>query len=281
MKVLILGEMTTVLDDEGTLIFNQRQVFHREIMTGLALTRDPITSERLIRMLCSEADRDLAGTITMLTSLVHETRAAISPGRLINEPGKGYRLARFPEDHIDVDDFQDLVTQGLTAYAKAGRDGELARAADALLRALSLWTGKPGDPMLPDLPATSAMEIERERLCGLRREAIRGYIEIQLSRGRQSIALGAWIRRYLIDDPTDERLHALLMLTEVKIGRSDAALQAYQDAADMLQRIVESPPGPILTELRDRIINGHNNWPQDPRLALTAALPSGPYPSAV
>lgn len=270
MKTLILGEMTTVLDDEGKLIFNRRQVFHREIMTALALHTEPLPSERLIRMLCREADRDLAGTITQLTSLVHQTRAAISPGRLVNEAGKGYRLARFPEeDVIDVDDFQDLVAKGLEAHAKASTYGDLARAAESLLQAVMLWRHKPGEPLLPDLPDTPSMADERERLCGLRRKAVQTYVEIQLSRGRQSPDLGAWIRRFLADDPADEFLYALLMLNEFRIGRAAAALQAYQDAADALHRTVESPPGRTLTRLRDRIVSGASDWPQNPRLALS------------
>lgn len=58
-------------------------------------------------------------------------------------------------------------------------------------------------------------------------------------------------------------------LNEFRIGRYTVALQAYQDAADALYKTVESPPGWALTRLRDRILSGAGNWPQDPCLALS------------
>jgi DNA-binding SARP family transcriptional activator len=132
----------------------------------------------------------------------------------------GYLLRLRPGD-TDAQVFEALVGEGRRAYAA----GDPERAAAQLAEALALWHGSP----LADVPPTTLVETEAERLADLRLDAAELRITAELASGSHAQVIPE-LRRLLADHSLRENLWLLLMRALDGAGRHAEALEAYGQA---------------------------------------------------
>ena len=150
----------------------------------------------------------------------------------------GYLLRLRPGD-IDAQVFEALVGEGRRAYAA----GEPERAAAQLAEALALWHGSP----LADVPPTTLVETEAERLADLRLDAAELRIMAELACGSHAQVIPE-LRRLLADHSLRENLWLLLMRALDGAGRHAEALEAYGQARGVLAEELGVDPGAELRQ---------------------------------
>ena len=166
-------------------------------------------------------------------------------GRVLVTRAPGYQIMLSPGD-LDAESFARLVAAGRAALA--GDDP--ARAADLLGAALDLWRG----PALADVPATSLVAAEADRLEESRVQALELRLEADLGCGRHDEATPE-LRRLLADHPLREGLWGLLMRALSGAGRQAEALEAYARAREVIADELGVDPGPDLQQLYQDILN--------------------------
>jgi len=193
-----------------------------------------------------------------LQNHVAALRKAIEPGsaplpRMLVTRDPGYLLEVDPEQ-LDLHRFQRLVGQGRRALA----EGDAAKAASVLTRALSLWRG----PVLADV--TAAADAAWPELVGvdeLRVAAVETRIEADLALGRHH-ELASELEALIRQHPLREQLHGQLMLALYRAGRQADALAAYRNARRTLVGELGIEPSVGLQRLEQAILA------QDPALDL-------------
>ena len=150
----------------------------------------------------------------------------------------GYLLRLRPGD-TDAQVFEALVGEGRRAYAA----GEPERAAAQLAEALALWHGSP----LADVPPTTLVETEAERLADLRLDAAELRITAELACGSHAQVIPE-LRRLLADHSLRENLWLLLMRALDGAGRHAEALEAYGHARSVLAEELGVDPGAELRQ---------------------------------
>jgi predicted ATPase/DNA-binding SARP family transcriptional activator len=206
-----------------------------------------------------------------LDSHIWRLRKALEPQRergsasaVLRRDLGGYRLVA-DSATIDSVRFTALAEESRDALA-AGRPADACRLAE---QALQLWRGRPyaGFADEPWAVATVARLTEvRDQLRELLAEAL-------LSSGspeRALLALGPG----LADTPLRERLWAMRMLAQHRLGRAEEALRSYQQVRTMLRDELGLEPGTELRELHGRILA------EDPTLAGPSPTTVVPIPAA-
>ena len=150
----------------------------------------------------------------------------------------GYLLRLAPGD-TDAQVFEALVREGRRAYAA----GDPERAAAQLAEALALWHGSP----LADVPATTLVETEAERLADLRLDAAELRVTAELACGSHAQVIPE-LRRLLADHSLRENLWLLLMQALDGAGRHAEALEAYGQARSVLAEELGVDPGAELRQ---------------------------------
>jgi len=150
----------------------------------------------------------------------------------------GYLLRLRPGD-TDAQVFEALVGEGRRAYAA----GEPERAAAQLAEALALWHGSP----LADVPPTTLVETEAERLTELRLDAAELRVMAELACGSHAQVIPE-LRRLLADHSLRENLWLLLMQALDGAGRHAEALEAYGQARSVLAEELGVDPGAELRQ---------------------------------
>ena len=150
----------------------------------------------------------------------------------------GYLLRLAPGD-TDAQVFEDLVREGRRAYAA----GDPEQAAAQLAEALALWHGSP----LADVPATTLVETEAERLAELRLDAAELRVMAELACGSHAQVIPE-LRRLLADHSLRENLWLLLMRALDGAGRHAEALEAYGQARSVLAEELGVDPGAELRQ---------------------------------
>jgi DNA-binding SARP family transcriptional activator len=145
----------------------------------------------------------------------------------------GYLLRLAPGD-TDAQVFESLVREGRRAYAA----GDPERAAAQLAEALALWHGSP----LADVPPTTLVETEAERLTELRLDAAELRVMAELACGSHAQVIPE-LRRLLADHSLRENLWLLLMQALDGAGRHAEALEAYGQARSVLAEELGVDPG--------------------------------------
>src|SRR5262249_31549885 len=127
----------------------------------------------------------------LLSVYVHHLRRLIgdTDGRVLVTRAPGYQ-AGLSRGELDADQFTRLGALGRQALA----DGEPSGAADLLTEALALWRGK----ALADVPATTLIAAEADRLEESRVEALELRAEANLACGRHTEVV-AELRRLIAD----------------------------------------------------------------------------------
>ncbi|WP_181428615.1 AfsR/SARP family transcriptional regulator [Modestobacter versicolor] len=211
-----------------------------------------------------------------LDSHIWRLRKALEPQRERGRPSSvlrhdhgGYRLV---PDTVSVDSARFTAAADETRELLAtGRAADACRCAE---RALGLWRGRPyaGFADKPWAVATVARLTEvRDQLRELQADAL-------LRAGspeRALLALGPG----LADTPLRERLWALRMLAQHRLGRAEESLRSYTEVRTVLLDELGLEPGPELRELHGRILA------EDPALvgpapaAVADGPPAGPAPA--
>jgi DNA-binding SARP family transcriptional activator len=159
-------------------------------------------------------------------------------GSVLVTRAPGYLLRLGPGDS-DVQVFEALVREGGRAHAA----GDPERAAAQLAEALALWRGSP----LADVPATTLVETEAERLAELHLDAAELRIKAELACGSHAQVIPE-LRRLLADHSLREGLWLLLMQALDGAGRHAEALEAYSQARAVMADELGVDPGAELRQ---------------------------------
>ena len=215
-----------------------------------------VSRERLIDELWGESPPPTARKAVNI--YVSQLRKALSRnGRdPIATADGGYRIALIPNE-LDVVRLRQL----LASARERASAGELEAAAELLREALALWRG----PTLAGLLLESHGRDEVEQLDELRLTALMDRIDCDLALGRHEDVLGE-LHVLVGEHPLRERLRAQLMLALYRADRQAEALEAYQQAREVLVDELGIEPSPGLQRLQRGILA------QDPALELPVAV---------
>jgi DNA-binding SARP family transcriptional activator/Tfp pilus assembly protein PilF len=164
---------------------------------------------------------------------------------MLSSRSPGYALRLDADGDLDADQFEAWAAQGIDAL----RTGDAERAAAVLAEALDLWRG----PALVDVPASTVIQAEADRLEESRLVALEARVDSDLALGRHA-DLVPELMTLTQDHPLRERLWEQLMLGLYRAGRQADALAAYQSLYRHLDDEVGVEPGPSVRELHQRIL---------------------------
>src|SRR6059058_4481928 len=271
MEYRILGPLEVV--DEGEPVALGRLKERLVLATMLLHANEFVARERLIDELWGESPPPTARkAVNVYVSQLRKVLVRNGRDPITTADG-GYRL-EVDAERLDAARLQQLLA---TARERAAA-GELEAAVELLRKALDLWRG----PTLAGLLLESHGRDEIAQLDELRLTALMDRIDCDLALGRHEDVLGE-LHVLVGEHPLRERLRAQLMLALYRADRQAEALDAYQQARDVLVEELGIEPSPALQRLQQAILA------HDPALELPAgiAAPSGlarpaqdaPFPS--
>jgi DNA-binding SARP family transcriptional activator/tetratricopeptide (TPR) repeat protein len=189
-----------------------------------------------------------------ITRLRASLRQALGESIRLGGRARGYEIDVDPEV-VDLHRFRRLRRQAdaLTAGGDPEHAAQLLREADAL------WRGPAFAGIRSDWFSRMRDSLEEER-----RAAILKRVECELELGRHADLVGE-LTRLLDQYPLDETFMAHQMTALYLSGRPGDALSFYQEARRGLIEEQGTEPGPVLTELHQRILR------HDPELAARSA----------
>jgi DNA-binding NarL/FixJ family response regulator/DNA-binding SARP family transcriptional activator len=250
----ILGPLEVVDGDEPVPLGRLKE---RLVLAVLLLHANEFVSrERLIDELWGESPPPTAKrAVNVYVSQLRKTLTRNGHDPIATADG-GYRIG-VAADELDVACLQRVLAD---AREKAAT-GELEAAAELLREALSLWRG----PTLAGLLLESRGREEVVQLDELRLTALMDRIDCDLALGRHEEVLGE-LRLLVGEHALRERLRAQQMLALYRADRQAEALEAYQQAREVLVEELGIEPSPALQRLQKGILN------QDPLLELPAGI---------
>jgi DNA-binding NarL/FixJ family response regulator/DNA-binding SARP family transcriptional activator len=248
----ILGPLEVV--DDGTAVA-LGTIKERVVLAVLLLHANEVVSrDRLIDELWGESPPPTARKAVNV--YISQLRKVL--GRNGNDPietaGGGYRLVVDP-DELDTMKLKQLLGQAEERAAA----GEPGGAADLYEQALALWRGR----TLAGLELESVGRHEVERWQELRLTALMNRIDCELALGRHEQLIGE-LNLLVREHPLRERLRAQQILALYRADRQAEALEAYQQARDVVVEELGIEPSPALQRLQKEILL------QDPALELPA-----------
>ncbi|MBY8878751.1 AfsR/SARP family transcriptional regulator [Actinacidiphila acidipaludis] len=258
LSVRLLGPVRASVDAREIALGPPLQ---RAVFTVLAVRRDQVVDRgELIDAVWGEAlpgnpEGAVHTYVAGLRRALEPVRARRSPGRFLESHPSGYRLRLPDPEATDLARFERLADEGRAASGA----GRLPLAERLLDEALALFDGS----VLGGVPGPFA-QARREWLAAARQSLAEDRAEVLLARRRFGAA-AAEARRLADAEPLRERPWALLMTALYRDGRQAEALAAYDRARAVSAEQLGLDPGPLLGELRQRIVVA------DPSL-----LPGGP-----
>jgi DNA-binding SARP family transcriptional activator len=238
----ILGPLEVV--DEGEPIALGRLKERLVLAILLLHANEFVARERLIDELWGESPPPTARkAVNVHVSQLRKslTRNGRDP---ITTADGGYRL-EVDAERLDAARLQQLLA---TARERAAA-GELEAAVELLRKALDLWRG----PTLAGLLLESHGRDEIAQLDELRLTALMDRIDCDLALGRHEQVLGE-LQVLVGEHPLRERLRAQQMLALYRAGRQAEALEAYQQAREVLVEELGIEPSPALQRLQQGIL---------------------------
>jgi DNA-binding SARP family transcriptional activator len=160
--------------------------------------------------------------------------------------GGAYRLCVAPME-LDADVFVRLVRHA----AEQSRAGEVTKAAASLRHALGLWRGDAGNA---DLAVAAVLRAQLDALNQLRLVAHEDLLSLRFRLGEHRLLIPE-IRALLSEHQMREGLWALLMRAHYRSGDVGAALGAYKESWQVLDRQLGVQPGAMLQQLHRSILN--------------------------
>lgn len=232
----------------------------RALLAVLVLNAGEVVSaDRLIDELWGQDPP--ASASHALQVYVSEARKALGTARdVLQTAAPGYVL-RLGRDAVDVQLFERRTDAARAALAA----GDAAAAADHFDEAFALWRGEP----LSDFAYEPFAQLAIQRLEELRLSAEEDRIAADLLLGRHREAMPR-LHELVRLHPLRERLHEHLIVALYRSGRQAEALQAYQDAREVLVEQLGIDPSRSLQELEKRVLN------QDPSLDRPEGRPVEP-----
>jgi DNA-binding NarL/FixJ family response regulator/DNA-binding SARP family transcriptional activator len=255
----ILGPLEVVDEDEPVPLGRLKE---RLVLAVLLLHANELVSrERLIDELWGESPPPTAKkAVNVYVSQLRKALTRNGDNPIATDDG-GYRI-RVGADELDVACLRQL----LVSARERAAAGELEAAAELLREALALWRG----PTLAGLLLESHGRDEVAQLDELRLTALMDRIDCDLALVRHEDVLGE-LHVLVGEHPLRERFCAQLMLALYRADRQAEALDAYQQARDVLVEELGIEPSPALQRLQKGILI------HDPALELPAGIgaPSG------
>src|SRR5271169_6510553 len=211
----------------------------RSVLAALLINAGQIVSaDTLINEVWGETPPAKAGNLISIYVLRLRRLLGDTDSTLMVTRAPGYLLRLAPGD-TDAQVFEALVREGRRSYTA----GDPERAAAQLAEALALWYGTP----LADVPATTLVETEAERLADLRLDAAELRVTAELACGSHAQVIPE-LRRLLADHSLRENLWLLLMQALDGAGRHAEALEAYGQARSVLAEELGVDPGAELRQ---------------------------------
>ena len=179
-----------------------------------------------------------------LRQLLHQLRQALpDPDRYLRADANSVQWA--PDSSFGLD--AALFDRAVAEAEAAGRAGDAAHHRTCLERAVDLCQG----PLLPSCYDDWIGPV-RERLARRCEEAVAALVGL-LEEQREYASAIARVRHWLQHDPLDEEACRWLMRLLALTGDRVAALQAYRQHADALQRELAAEPSPATVRTYERI----------------------------
>ena len=252
MEYRILGPLEVV--DEGEPVALGRLKERLVLAVLLLHANEFVSRERLIDELWGESPPPTARkAVNVYVSQLRKALARNGHDPIATEDG-GYRIG-VGADELDVAQLRQLLANARERAAAS----EPEAAAELLREALALWRG----PTLAGLLLESHGRDEVAQLDELRLTALMDRIDCDLALGRHEEVLGE-LQVLVAEHPLRERLRAQLMLALYRADRQAEALDAYQQAREVLVQELGIEPSPALQRLQKGILA------QDPALELPA-----------
>jgi DNA-binding SARP family transcriptional activator len=254
MEFRLLGPLE-VADGDGTIRLAEGG--QRSVLVLLLLHRnEAVPADRLIDALWGQHPPATAAKV--LQNHVGQLRRALGDrgGARLQTRGRGYAVL-VEAGELDIERFERLMRAGSDALDRDDPDVAGAR----LREALALWRGPP----LADVAYASFAQPEIARLEERRSVALEQRIDADLALGRHADVLGD-LEALVAEHPLRERPRAQLMLALYRSGRQAEALEAFQNARDVLVGELGVEPGPPLRELQAAILR------HDPGLAAAPGV---------
>jgi DNA-binding NarL/FixJ family response regulator/DNA-binding SARP family transcriptional activator len=250
----ILGPLEVA--DEGELVPLGRLKERLVLAVLLLHANEFVSRERLIDELWGESPPPTARkAVNVYVSQLRKTLTRNGRDPIATADG-GYRI-EVDAERLDTTRLQQLLA---TARERAAA-GELEAAVELLREALDLWRG----PTLAGLLLESHGRDEIAQLDELRLTALMDRIDCVLALGRHEEVLGE-LQVLVGEHPLQERVRAQLMLALYRADRQAEALEAYQQAREVLVEELGIEPSPALQRLQKGILI------QDPALELPAGI---------
>jgi DNA-binding SARP family transcriptional activator len=217
----------------------------RSVLAALLINAGQIVpADTLINEVWGETPPAKAGNLISIYVLRLRRLLGDTDSTVLVTRAPGYLLRLRPGD-TDAQVFETLVREGRRAYAA----GDPERAAAQLAEALALWHGSP----LADVPPTTLVETEAERLAELRLDAAELRIRAELACGSHAQVIPD-LRRLLADHALRENLWLLLMQALDGAGRHAEALEAYGQARRVLAEELGVDPGAELRQYHAELL---------------------------
>src|SRR5580704_2135283 len=211
----------------------------RSVLAALLINAGQIVpADVLINEVWGDTPPAKAGNLISIYVLRLRRLLGDTDSTLLVTRAPGY-LLRLAAQDTDAQVFEALVREGRRAYTA----GDPEQAAAQLAEALALWHGSP----LADVPPTTLVETEAERLADLRLDAAELRITAELDCGNHAQVIPE-LRRLLADHSLREGLWLLLMRALDGAGRHAEALDAYGQARTAISEELGVDPGPELRQ---------------------------------
>jgi len=265
IRIFTLGTLQVVRGDhlvtEGD--WHTRQA--RQLLKILVTERPrPVSTDRLIELLWSQSTPDAAATtlrsaINALRNVLEPDRPNRAPSRYIVTQNPGYAFHPHPEIWLDVDIFEQRLTQ-----AQSTQEGALRR--QLLEEAVALYQ----DDYLISDPYADWAEAERERLRERYFSALLSLAELQAMAGEHTTAIGN-ARKILARDEVRENAWQAVMRYQAESGDSAGALLTFERCRTILADELGADPSPLTQLWHQRILNGEIT-PREPAQESVASL---------
>jgi predicted ATPase/DNA-binding SARP family transcriptional activator len=221
----------------------------------------PVSTDRLIEDLWTEAPANAAGAVQVRVSQLRRALEEAEPG------GRDLVVSRPPGYLLQVDP-DALDASRFAALAARAREGDDPRVTAATLgEALALWRGGAfadfGDEEFTRVAIT---RLEEQRLAVLEQQA-----EARLELGEHSVLAGE-LSELVARHPLRERLRAAHVLALYRAGRQSEALDSYGDLRTRLAEELGLDPSPSLTALYQAILEQDPDLDAAPVPAVAARL---------
>src|SRR5438067_6166574 len=250
----ILGPLEVV--DEGEPVALGRLKERLVLAVLLLHANEFVSRERLIDELWGESPPPTAKkAVNVYVSQLRKALTRNGHDPIATADG-GYRL-EVGSGELDTAHLRQLLANASERTAA----GELEAAAEPLRESLALWRG----PTLAGLLLESHGRDEVAQLDELRLTVLMDRIDSDLALGRHEDVLGE-LHVLVGEHPLRERLRAQLILALYRADRQAEALEAYQQAREVLVEELGIEPSPALQRLQQGILI------QDPALELPAGI---------